>query len=283
MLYEKDDGDNNDFFSMNASLLVAQQFIPHGTITFSVICDDGILMAADSRAVFAKDIIDPSSGKRKSVPAAYIDGAQKIFDLGNFKLSMAGVSMMGKRYFSTLTKDFNNLGNKYKTPEQTFLAFNAYLKELGVTDSLLKSNQFTLAGYVLGVPEIYFPGSNNGPPKRWVEKYIPITNHPDFDRYIPLGAPGNVLCKEYGTILADSIYKYASDRNDFVIGGQLDIIKLLPDGTFESLTKFEPKEFKNYSQFADAVLTKKIKVVYLYPDSEEYLKNLLLSGVRDGL
>lgn len=249
---------------------------PRGTLIVSLICKDGILIASDSRASFTI-----GKGENEKV-YAYVENEQKIFTLTNFKLGMSGVSMLGKKYLSEITKDFNKKYGRDNTIEYSFGQFIKYLNtELNVNDStIFEENQFIVAGYENSNP-VTLGFSSKG---KVTEERLGGLIHSDakFEGYLSKPTNLELTCKNIAPLLEAAIYKFAEDRKDYKIGGPINIIQILPDNTFVEIKPLKTITFKNYKEFAEAIINDKLKVEYLYSDSEEFLKKTLKEGIKLG-
>ena len=86
----------------------SQHQYPKGTLLVALICNDGILMAADSRASFMTESKDEPWNRKKDYVYAYTDSSQKIFDIGNFKIAIAGLTMFAKTSIYSIMSDFKD-------------------------------------------------------------------------------------------------------------------------------------------------------------------------------
>ena len=249
---------------------------PHGTLIVSLICKDGILIASDSRASFTIDKVE------EEIVYAYIENQQKIFSLKNFKMGMSGVSMIGKKFLFEITEDFNKKLKKDSIIEYSFRQFLNYLNtELDVQYStIFKENQFILAGYENSQPLTLGLSS-----KRRVEtNKLGGMIHSDskFKGYLSEYTHIDLTCKNFAPLLESAMYKFAKDRNDNKIGGPIHIIQISPNNSFIEIKSLDNVTFKNYKEFAEAIINNKLKVKYLFSYSEELLKKTLKEGIKLG-
>jgi hypothetical protein len=249
---------------------------PHGTLIVTVICHDGILIASDSRASF-------TTGKGKSEQVyAYTDNNQKIFTIGSFKIGMSGITMFNKKFIYDIIERFNKTNKEDSSIENTFKTFKNYLNtKMKVSDSTIFSeNQFIIAGYENQKPITIGVG---------YEKYIKETrmgglihSDKDFEGYLEKPKNIDLTCNNIAPILESAIIKFAKDKNDNKIGGAINIIQIKPNNTFIEKKAIKTIKFKTYKTLANAILSKKLHVVYLFPYSEELLKKTLTDGVKLG-
>ena len=121
----------------------------HGTLVVAVICNDGILMAADSRASFTVDSVG------ELATYAYVDSFRKIMPIGNFQIGTVGVSSFKNKHLIKIIQDYNKKNISPPTVLETYNKFRNYLRnDLSLADSLFEKNQFFTAGYEDGNPII---------------------------------------------------------------------------------------------------------------------------------
>jgi hypothetical protein len=248
----------------------------HGTLVVTVICKDGILIASDSRASF-------TIGKGKSQKVyAYLDNNQKIFTLGNFKIGVTGLSMLNKKFIPEIIEKFNKTCNLDSTLENTFNTFLSFLKiKMNVPDSsIFGENQYILAGYEDSKPITL--GINSEGTTREMRMGGLIHSYNEFEGYLKKPSNLELTCNNIASILETTIYRFANDKNDNMIGGPIHIIQIRPDNTFFEIKSFNTITFKTYKEYAEAILNNKLKVVYLYPDSQELLRKTLTEGIKLG-
>jgi hypothetical protein len=248
----------------------------HGTLVFTVICKDGILIASDSRASF-------TIGKGKSQKVyAYLDNNQKIFTIGNFKIGVTGLSMLNKQFISEIIEKFNKTFNPDSTLENTFNTFLSFLKiKMNVPDSsIFGENQYILAGYENSKPITL--GISSGRTIREMRIGGLIHSDKNFEGYLKKPSNMELTCINIAPLLESAIYRFADDKNDNMIGGPIHIIQIGPDNTFFEIKSFNTITFKTYKEYAEAILNNKLKVEYLYPDSKELLIKTLIEGIKLG-
>lgn len=120
-----------------------------GSLIISVICKDGILMAADTRSSFAVDSLG------YLIPYASVDGFKKITRLGNFHVGLTGYNSFKNQYLTTIIEEYNKLSTPENSMKNTYKNFRSYLKDtIGVSDSFLIKNQFIISGFENGIPSI---------------------------------------------------------------------------------------------------------------------------------
>jgi len=265
---------SNSIFCQNIS--TNYRVRPHGTLIVGAICKDGILFASDSRASF-------TVGQGSSVKAyAFYENDQKIFTLGKFKIGIAGLSMLNKKFMYDITYDFNKRYKENENIEKTFVDFIEYLKtNMQLNDSIIfAENTFIIAGYENSKPIIL--GVNSS--KRIRIDSIGRMGHSDedFKGYLQEAAKVDLICSNLTPILASAFVKFSNDKKNNTVGGPIQIIQIKPDNTCIELKSFNPIRYKSYKKMAKAILRNKLKVKYIYPESKDLLWNTLKEGIRLG-
>ena len=231
-----------------------------GTIIIAAICEDGILFASDSRSAFLLN------KKLSNRVYAYFDNTQKLFKIGKYLIGVSGRSMLNKTFFNNLVGEFNISHNTNAGIAKTFTEFFDFLKtEKHLTDSIIFSkNDYIIAGYETNESIVLAQHSSEKMSQKNIGRMI--HSHPDFREYVKISRNIKLTCKNVAPILEAAINKYATDKNDYQIGGPLDIIQIKPDNTHEVIKSFSPNNFKTYKEMAAAIINKKIKVNYIYHD-----------------
>ena len=250
--------------------------LPHGTLVVTVICEDGILIAADSRACFTVTKGDIE------IPYAYIENNQKIFNLKNFKIGISGISMFKKKFMYQIFNKFNRTHKATTTIASAYNDFHEFLtKKIEIPDSVIfKENQFIIAGYEDSISITMGINSSD----TVIVKRLGGLIHSDKDFVGYLSKPTNLklTCKNIAPLLESAIYNFAKDKNDFKIGGPINIIQIKPDNTSLELYPINAVKFKSYKEQAKAIMKNKLDVIYLYPDSKDVLKKTLIEGIKLG-
>lgn len=251
--------------------------MPHGTFIITVICNDGILIASDSRASF-------TIGKGDSEKVyAYFENHQKIFTIGNFKIAASGAAILNKRSMDDIVKKFNKSHQPDSSLENTFKTFHFFLNtKMDVPDStIFAERHFFMAGYEKQEPVILMIGEKEYRKETRVSYSFYLGS--DFSRYrkVPIGI--EFCCNTIAPVLESAILKYAKDKNDYKIGGPIHIIQIKPDNTFNEIKSFKPVKFRTIKKQVKAILNKKLKIEYIYPESEAMLKSALTEGLKQGV
>lgn len=251
--------------------------MPHGTFIITVICNDGILIASDSRAAF-------TIGKGDSEKVyAYFENHLKIFTIGNFKIAASGAAILNKRSMDDIVKKFNKSHQPDSSLENTFKTFHFFLNtKMDVPDSTIFAEcHFFMAGYEKQRPVLL--GIINGKYIKETRLGHVINTDTTFRNYFKIPKTIEYTCNVISPILESAILKFAKDKNDYKIGGPIHIIQIKPDNSFYEIKSFKPVKFRTIKKQVGAILNKKLKVEYVYPRSEAMLKSALTEGLKQGV
>jgi hypothetical protein len=248
----------------------------HGSIIGAIICTDGIVIAADSRASFTayNTFFD------REIPYASIDSTQKIFSIGNFEIAISGNLNVGNTFWTDLLIKFNRGQSKFDSPDTTFNKFKYFVtKKLKINDTLLRGNIFILAGYENGKAFILFIDSINS------KKYIRLHDYPHsafsnpcFDPKVYF-RPGQFSCDYISKSIANGYLKCSGDFTNG-IGGPSTILKINYDNSVTKIASFKYKRWKTYLDLERAAYYGRINVIYHTPESKSILKAQLLSKMK---
>ena len=256
--------------------------LPHGTLIVAIICNDGIIIAGDSRASFTTTHEERNSEGRKIEKVyAYIDSTQKIFQVNKYQMGVSGISMLGGKFLYQLTQDFSRKNKSEATLKATFLNLKNYLNNsLSIKDSSISENQFILAGYENSQATIFAHGYNGEVSERRLGGAV--YSDSGFKPYLvkPKGTVWN--CKDIAPYIESAMHSFARDKNDFMIGGPINIIQIKPDNSIIQIKSFKSTKYKNYKQMATDIINNKLSVKYLFWDSESLLKKTLREGIELG-
>jgi len=253
------------------------RYNPHGTLIVGVICEDGIIIASDSRGVFT--INNDNSQK----VYAYYNNNQKIFPLGRFQVGISGLSMLNKKTWKDITTGFTRKSSKPESAEQTFNNFTKYLKtKTRATDSIiLIENQYIIAGYENSEPILLGISST----MKIKEKKLGgmVYSDKDFRGYLESRAINmKITCANIASIIEPAFKAFADYKNDHTIGSPIYITQINSDNTTKIINSFEPYEYSTYKKLAKAILKGKIEVHYIYSNSKKLLEKTLLEGIKLG-
>lgn len=267
---------NKNIYSQNN-----KSYLSHGTILVAVICNDGILFATDSRSSFTISNIDANGKKREDV-FAYMNNDKKLYQIEDYLIAVSGLSMFNKKYIRDLVSDYNKTINLKLNIKEVFDGFlNFLITKNNLTKAeIFNENTFIIAGYENSKPKIISQqkeeksfGEDIG---RMFYSDILFKQFVKFDKNIEL------TCANLCPAIEKAINDYAVYRNDYQVGGPVEIIQIKPDNTHLSLRNFKPNNYKTYEETAKAIFNKEIEVHYLFPESEEKLKSTLLEGIKQG-
>lgn len=240
---------------------------PHGTLIVAVICEDGVILAADSRASFTG--IDVLSNKE--IPIAYIQQCRKIYKLGGFQVAITGSSNIGNDYWTKIIHRYNKKHKSNPTLDGEFADFKKYLNQvLNINDSIIFRNRFVLAGYENGNPKIAFIDSSGYSSASKINRRLFTHNCiKDTLRSVKI-----FTCDKVKKILTGG-FNYCSSI-DKSIGGPNYIIQIKRDNSIKELTAVKFKEYKNYKSFLRSIVRGKTKLTYIFPED----KQTLMSNIR---
>jgi hypothetical protein len=248
---------------------------PHGSLIVAVICNDGILMAADSRSSFTayNDIA------KKELPYAYFDSSRKIFQLGKYQVGITGNGNVGNDFWENIIEKYNKKSPKNLTIENTFKHFRNYLhKKIHIHDSLLRGNFFILAGFENKLPVLLAADSLNDESLFRLDKIKHRLLSQD--------------CIKANLVLNDSLYYtnkilpfvidgFAKCSKDFElgIGGPYHIIKITTNNNVETISDFEVKRFKTYLDFEISILNQETQIIHFFPETVEPFNSWIKENV----
>ena len=249
---------------------------PHGSLIVAVICNDGIIMAADSRASFtAYNVI-----AKKELPYAYIDSTRKIFPLGKYQIGITGNGNVGNDFWWNIIEKYNKKSPRNLSIENTFKHFRDYLhNKMNLHDSLLRGNVFFLAGFEDKTPVIMVADSLN-------DENLIRTNRIKH-RFVSHD------CIKPNLILDDSLY-YTGKILPFIvegfnkcsklwelgIGGPNHIITINSQNKTETVSSFQFKRFKTYLDFEISIINNETKVTHFFPETVEPFTNWIKDNVK---
>lgn len=257
----------NDSFSQNL-------INPHGTLVHAIICEDGILLAADSRASWY--YIDSSSGNLNTY--AHTDSIKKIYALGVFRLGVSGYTILNNQRLEDIVDKFNKKNKPDSSIFETFKKFHYFINnKLKIPDSIISRNQYVLAGYENKAP-IVLTIDKGG--KEIVMRKIGNRIYTDdiaakykYDLQEPL------TC-DYVKPLIDLMYdSCALAKKD--IGTPVNIIKINNDNSVTDLNTFKFRKYKNQKEFFKAILSGAVNIKYDYPFSRDWLFKTLKREISE--
>jgi hypothetical protein len=257
------------FFSVILSLLIffsKESKAQSGTVVISIVYNDNIILAADSRASFF--LTDDINSK----PYAYCDSFCKIFKLKDYYVGIAGTSEIGTLSISSIVSHYNQTAKKNKGVEKTMLAFWHYLTTTYDTTRYpeVKDTKMLGVGFDSITPVIFAIDF----------KFKKTANHGALSSEIHalkyISQDANLNLELYPKI-EKMIQDYAQGENKTLeIGGPTSILLLKPNNVPQWIqNNFSNRNFATAKDFYNLVKDGKVKVNYLVPNGKEYmLKNL---------
>lgn len=268
---------NNKTFCQNHS---KNNFYPHGTILVAVICNDGIVFATDSRSSFTISNEDVNGNNNEQV-YAYMNNDKKMYKIKDYFISFSGLSMFNKKYIRQIVDEYNETDNNSGIEESSNGFINFLEKENNIPNSeIFKENTFIIAGYENLKPKMI--SLHKGETTILNDMGRMVHSETEFKEFVKFSRNTELTCQNVAPVIETAIINYAKHKNDFKVGGPLEIIQIKPDNTFLTLKTFEPNIFNSYTELANAIFNGEVKVYYLYPESEEKLKKTLKEGIELG-
>jgi len=235
------------------SLSYALDTLPQqGTIIIGAIANDGIIIAADSRAGIA--------GNNKEI-LAYIDSLPKLTLLINrYPIAFAGKGNLLDKFYINIVKDFNKTEPKNKDVQSCFIDFREYL--LNISPRI--ENTFIGGAYYDSAPWLFSFSDSI----KTASQDMFYFNEPELTPYLKKYTDSNISCKKLAIILDSVIHKYAMDAHkEAMIGGPVSIIKISEGNKIEWMqNNLVHKQPKDYATLLSMIKTKKIKTIPVVKD-----------------
>jgi len=115
----------------------------HGSLIIALICEDCIIIAADSRGSITEKL---PSGVEEGY--AYIDSIQKIFILKNYPLAITGTTMLKDKYFVDLISKYNKKKDKGNSFQSVFNDFEIFLlKKYKISKQTIFNDNSYITGF----------------------------------------------------------------------------------------------------------------------------------------
>lgn len=258
---------------LHAQDIERENFLFYGTIIVAAICEDGILFASDSRSSF---ILNKENSNKVY---AYFENDKKIFEIGNYLIASSGISMLNNKFFRDIVGEYNIAYPQKEDIETTFNNFLDYLKtEQNVHDSVLEENDIIIAGYENSKPKIIAQSKE----RRLSQVNVAHMIHSDTElpRFVRFSQSIKLTCRNLAPAMEKAIYALAEYRNDNKFGGPLEFMQITTSNKHVTIKTFDANNFKTYKDLANAILDGKIEVKYVFPFSEELLKQTLKEGIE---
>lgn len=241
----------------------------HGTIIVAMICDDGILIAADSRTAF--------NIYNNDTVFAYVDSSKKIIKLDTFQLGQSGVEWIRGKSMQTIANEFTKSHKRKTSLNETFDDLITFMKDsIKVPDLDICNTTFIMAGYEKGKPKIM--KYDICVKKEMHDLLNVMPSLFDFPPYL-----AKIIPKGVGTKCSDRIPLLSKAMNDYIearkqcytVGGPIYMIRINPNNSINFIKNFNGLNFSTMAEFSDAILNESIHVNYLFPWSKKKLFDAL--------
>jgi hypothetical protein len=245
---------------------------PHGTLLFAIICQDGILMTADSRASFEKDSLN------HKVYYAHTDSVRKIFPLGSFQVMITGNRSYNDDYIENLILSYNKQSNLDTSIQKTFENYKKYVVNLlKITDSLFNTVAYIAGGYENTVPKLLLSNFAEGV-KTFTANLNSLLSEGDAEKYY---RRVDSLCIYQLPMIRNMFKEYSA--NEMHVGGPINIIQITKGNKINKLQTFKfTKSYKSVTEYYKAILRNEVPVFYRYNWSKEFLMNGAKLVVSEG-
>lgn len=247
--------------------------IPHGTLLIAYICDDGILLAADSRASWNKGL----DSNNNFIWYAHMDSVRKVYPLGFFQIMTTGITVYKSDLIENIIIEYNRKLKPDLSITQTFQNFKNYTKKkYKLTDSIFNEVTYIMAGYEKSVPTILYSDSLGSVVSH--TRLLRVVSDTSALKYLNPVYPFNT---DYQIEMIENIFNESSRRHIF-IGGPINMIKINPDNTVTNIKtfKFSKPSFKTEIEFFKAILDGKLDIKYHYSWSKSWLTFGLKCAVK---
>jgi hypothetical protein len=255
--------------------------IHQGTLIIAIICEDGIIIASDSRGAFR----ELANGKPHTY--AYVDSIQKIYQLNQYPIAVSGLTVFNKNMLRNLFTDFKDKNGTSTNIEHSFAIFKHFLiSERGINEReiFLKDNSWIMGCYEAGVPKLLLAaeGKTSILTQKNDMAFSKIEAYETFSRLknkykLPLTTIHAARLAE------ETIRQYPKEHNlEAEIGGPLTIIKITPANKIIYLKSFTPKVYNTYGLFLQSILANETKVHYVDHDSKKKLFEIIQMQLQEG-
>lgn len=252
---------------------------PHGSLIVAIICNDGILISADTRGSWTayNDIA------KKELPYAYYDGNKKIFPFGNYLLGITGQTNVGNDFWWNIIEKYNKAYKKKNAVddmETCFKNFRYYISEkLKIPDTLSRGNVFILAGYEKGKPTIIGVDSFNSTVFLRVQKtkFRIATN--DCIKPKLILDDSMYYCDNIVKVLKTG-YKECSYNWELGIDSNINVIKIDSSNSKKELVSQKFIRFKDLNDFSSKIINGEVKVSHFFPETEKPFIDMLRKSIK---
>ncbi len=257
-------------FLLFSQLSSFSQCYSSGTYLIAFICNDGIIVGSDSRAVFLDN---------KNKIFAYYEGAPKLCKYKNVVMGIAGQDAFDS---ITIVGIFNKFTKNHKEEipvkqfREQFLKFSKTLLKKEEY-SILLQNEFLLCGYDNGKPKGFFYKNNKI--KDSIVSPDFISNFESDNKFRPQfrDVLKNISTTKYIPIVEALIIDVENGQNKngvSIYGGSPAIITINKTGAIWQ-KGFPINSFESIHDFAVAIKQKKVKMWYRSQLGELLLKQEL--------
>lgn len=256
------------FFWFKASAQIVPDTKTKGTLIVSVICTDGVVMAADSRTCWVYD----SLGTK--VIYAYADSLKKIFKIGNYQIGITGKSSLNKIYWREMIDTFNLTEKPISGIQETFYSFNKFLNNrYKLSDfEIFDSSRFMLVGYEKDIPVIAAIDGKK-PMLKMTKLGNRIYSDSNYKPFFIGMLPQFMTSENVSTMLDGTFRDYANETKEIGVGGPNYIILVTKNNEIRELKTFNFNKYRTYKEFIKSSLDGRTKVEYLFPESKSILIN----------
>ncbi|MBK5270039.1 MAG: hypothetical protein JJE22_03400 [Bacteroidia bacterium] len=235
-----------------------------GTVIVAAVAKNGIIIAADSRAIIGAN----------NHFVAYIDSVSKILRLKDFPIAHAGHSTLNGKIIDQILVEYNKTHPQPKDVELTFKDFLKYMYEKYKIDS---SEMFIGGGYysngksfLIGFTgthgDIYYDGFIISDSSSILSKYL-----------IPYQKSADYTCEQLRPIIENTINNYAikAGKTD-EIGGPISVVKITDKNKIIYLQNdFSKPRYKDFTELVHLIQSHVIKLTPIVVDGEKKAINLL--------
>lgn len=253
------------FCSLIYSLLLFSQYKVEGSIVVAVICKDGIVIGADSRATFVDD---------NGIVLGYTDGMQKIFTARNFVMASTGLISLSKdKYLLHYYKKFDSsLIDDIPTMQSAIFKLHAFFKNQDST--VYKNFQKTFRTYCMfesDIPRLAFAYNGSVRP---VQDFYSLEPFPELERVVDSLKFFTFIQVE--KLIEQGIRNFTIRKNrQHYIGGPIIFLRMQRGNIFtwskSSSTLFR---WQNVCDFRKDYLNRRVKMTFIEPEYKNYLKNM---------
>lgn len=239
-----------------------------GSFFIGAICNDGIIIAAESRG----NIFDKRDDSK--TPLAYFDDIQKIFPIEKKCIAETGQELIGNYFFSHICREFYRRTSPKIPIDDLLPEFIQFCERhmLGEIFQELKNQKLIAAGYKNDLPTLCYFDINVDPNFKCINNGLiesDITLLKGYDT-------GDLSCKEVAELAEKAIQEYASINDRWkTIGGPISILKITVDNI--EWVKNEPtyNEWTKSEDFIEDYQKGMVEITPIPPFDKEQLDEFL--------